>query len=82
LSQNGTFLTEDSVTTVSMSNDQSGPSQLIIRRTLTITTIETWTITIGTMAEAANRPTVSNMSPDIIEQAVDQMSQGNQEDRP
>ena len=81
LSQNGTFSAEESGTTVSMSNDAVTPPAHIIKRTLTIITTETWIVTIGPAAEAADRPTESDTAQDIIDQTVDQISQGNQEEQ-
>ena len=61
-----------------MSDDAVTPH--IIKRTLTMTTTETWIVTIGPAAEAADRPTASDTAQDIIDQTVDQISQGNQEE--
>jgi hypothetical protein len=81
LAQIGTFSTEGSATTVSMSDDTDAPPQRIIKRTLTITTTETWIVTLGPSTEAADRPAVSDTSQDIIDQAIDQISEGDQEDQ-
>ena len=65
-----------------MSNDQATPPQPIIRRTLTITTIETWTITLGPAFETADRPTEPDSAQDIIDQPHDPISQDNQREQP
>ncbi len=60
---------------MSMSNDQAAPPQSIIRRTLTITTTETWIITFGPAPETADRPSDRGAPPDIIDQPIDSLSQ-------
>jgi len=47
LSQNGTFLAEIFAITGAMFEKPSVDHRRIIKRTVTITTVETWTITIG-----------------------------------
>jgi hypothetical protein len=64
-----------------MSNDQAAPPQSTIRRTLTITTTETWTITLGPALETADRPTEPGPAQDIIDQPNDPISQSNQEEQ-
>ena len=64
-----------------MSDDAAAPPQRIIKRTLTITTTETWIVTLGLPTEAVDRSTVSDTSPDISDQAIDRISQGDQEDQ-
>jgi len=64
-----------------MFNDQATP-QSIIRRTLTITTTETWTITLGPVLEADDRATEPDSAQDIIDQTSDLISQDNQEEQP
>ena len=46
LSQNGTFRHEIFVITTPMAGEPETGEQRIIKRTVTITTVETWTITI------------------------------------
>lgn len=65
-----------------MSNDQAAPPQSIIRRTLTITTIETWIITLGPALETADRPAEPDSTQDIIDQPPDPISQDNQREQP
>jgi len=64
-----------------MSDDAATSPQRIIKRTLTITTTETWIVTLGLPTEAVDGPTVSDTSPDISDQAIDRISQGDQEDQ-
>jgi len=64
-----------------MPNDQAAPPQSIIRRTLTITTTETWTITFGPATETGDRPTEPDPAQDIIDQPHASISQGNQGDQ-
>jgi len=65
-----------------MSDDAAARSQRIIRRTLTITTTETWVITAGQALESVDQPTKSAAAQDIIDQTSDLISQDNQEEQP
>jgi hypothetical protein len=65
-----------------MSDDVATSPQRIIKRTLTIITTETWIVTLGPPTKAVDRPTVSDTSQDIIDQAIDHVSQGDQEEQP
>jgi hypothetical protein len=53
LSQNGTFLAETFAITDAMFEEPASDQRRTITRTLTITTVETWTITIGLEGVAA-----------------------------
>ncbi|NTU63975.1 MAG: hypothetical protein HGB05_11405 [Chloroflexi bacterium] len=82
LTQKVTFTRWKPDTTVRMSDDAAARSQRIIKRTLTITTTETWVITVGPAPEIADRPTESDAAQDIIDQIADPISQDNQEEQP
>jgi hypothetical protein len=65
-----------------MSDDAAEQPPHIIKRTLTITTVETWVITIGLALESVDRPTESDAAQDIIDQTIDPISQDNQGEQP
>ena len=65
-----------------MFDDGAALPHHIIKRTLTITTTETWTVAIGPTLEGADRPPQSDPSQDIIDQPNDPISQDNQEEQP
>ena len=82
LTQKVTFAYWKPDTTVLMSDDAAARSQRIIRRTLTITTTETWVITAGQALESVDQLTKSAAAQDIIDQTSDLISQDNQEEQP
>jgi hypothetical protein len=82
LTQKVTFARWKPDTTVRMSDDAAARPQRIIRRTLTITTVETWVIAIGPALESVDRPTESDAVRDIIDQTIDPISQDNQGEQP
>lgn len=58
-----------------MSDDAAVPVRHIIKRTLTLTTTETWIVTIGPAFEAADQPMEPGTSQDITDQPNDSISQ-------
>jgi hypothetical protein len=65
-----------------MSDDAAERPQRIIRRTLTITTTETWVITVGGAQVSADQPIESDAAQNIIDQTIDPISLDNQEEQP
>jgi hypothetical protein len=82
LTQKVTFVHWKPDTTVRMSDDAAARLPRIIKRTLTVTTVETWVITIGPALESADPPAESDTAQDIIDQTIDPIRQDNQEAQP
>ena len=82
LTQKVTFTRWKPDTTVRMSDDAAARPQRIIKRTLTITTVETWVITIGPALESTDPPAESDAAQDIIDQTIDPINQDNQGEQP
>jgi hypothetical protein len=81
LTQKVTFAGRERGTTIFMLNDLIASSGRAVKRTLTITTVETWIITIG-WSEAELLREADRAEQDIIDQIVDPISQDNQEEQP
>ena len=64
-----------------MSDDAAVRQNRIIKRTLTVTTVETWTITISWSDTELPRED-DRAAQDIIDQTIDPISQDNQGEQP
>jgi len=64
-----------------MSDDAGVRPNRIIKRTLTVTTVETWTITLSWSDTELPRED-GRAAQDIIDQTIDPISQDNQEEQP
>jgi hypothetical protein len=82
LTQKVTFAYWKPDTTVRMSDDAAARPQRIIKRTLTITTVETWVITVGGAHVSVDQPIESDAAQNIIDQTIDPISLDNQEEQP
>jgi hypothetical protein len=81
LTQKVTFAGWKPDTTVLMLNDLIESSGRAVKRTLTITTVETWTITLSWSDTELPRED-DRAEQDVIDQSIDPISQDNQEEQP
>jgi hypothetical protein len=81
LTQKVTFAHWKPDTTVRMSDDAAVQPNRIIKRTLTVTTVETWTITLSWSDTKLPRED-DRAEQDVIDQSIDPISQDNQEKQP
>jgi hypothetical protein len=81
LTQKVTFTGWKLDTTILMSDDAAERPLRIIKRTLTITTVETWSITLN-WSDAESPHEGDRADQDVIDQSIDLINQGNQEEQP